>query len=81
MTKITFGPALPWSFSEFFLISPEQTVKLIRLTNSESELNLYIFHNFPKTLDRSITFNNVILKNTQTEPQKYIILFNETNNI
>ena len=32
-------------------------------------------------LDRTITFNSVTLKNTQTEPQKYIIFFNETNNI
>ena len=29
----------------------------------------------------TITFNSVTLENTQTEPQKYIIFFNETNNI
>ena len=29
----------------------------------------------------TITFNSVTLKNTQTEPQKYLIIFNETNNI
>ena len=32
-------------------------------------------------MDRAITFDSVTLKNTQTEPQKYIIFFNETNNI
>ena len=32
-------------------------------------------------LDRTITLNSVTLKNAQTEPQKYIIFFNETNNI
>ena len=32
-------------------------------------------------MDRAITFSSVTLKNTQTEPQKYIIFFNETNNI
>ena len=28
-----------------------------------------------------ITFNSVTLQNTQTEPQKYIIFYKETNNI
>ena len=32
-------------------------------------------------MNRRITFNSVALKNTQTEPQKYIIFLNETNNI
>ena len=32
-------------------------------------------------MDRAITFYSVILKNAQTEPQKNIILFNQTNNI
>ena len=32
-----------------------------------------IFNHFPKNLDSTITFNSVTLKNTQTEPQKYII--------
>ena len=36
---------------------------------------------FPKNQDRTITFNSVTLKNTQTLPQKCIIFFNETNNI
>ena len=40
-----------------------------------------IFYNFPKNLDRTIIFNSVTLKYTQTEPQKYINFFNETNNI
>ena len=35
---------------------------------------------FSKKLGRTITFNSVTLKNTQTEPKKYIIFFNETNN-
>ena len=57
--------------SFFFLISPEKTVKLISKVNQQSVLNLYIFHHFPKNLDRTITFNSVTLKNTQTEPLKY----------
>ena len=32
-------------------------------------------------LHRTIAFNSVILKNTQTEPQVCIIFFNKTNNI
>ena len=40
--------------------------------NQQSALNLYIFHHFPKNLDRTITFYSVTLKNTQTEPQKNI---------
>ena len=43
--------------------------------NRQSVLNLYIFRHFPKNLDRTITFNSVTLKKTQTEPQKYIIFF------
>ena len=39
-----------------------------------------IFHNFPKNLDRTVIFNSVALKNTQTEPQKYILFFQRTNN-
>ena len=49
--------------------------------NQQSVLNVYIFHHFPKKLDRTITFNSVTLQNIQTEPQKYIIFFNETDNI
>ena len=54
----------------FFLTSPEKTVKLISKVNQQSLLNLYIFHHFPKNLDRTITFNSVTHR---TEPQKYII--------
>ena len=43
--------------------------------NRQSVLNLYIFHHFAKSLDRTITFNSVTLKNKQTEPQKYIFFF------
>ena len=67
-------------FLPFFLISPEKTVKTSEV-NQQSVFNLYIFHNFPKNLDRTITFNSATLKNTQIEPQKFIIFFNETNNI
>ena len=58
-------------FQWFFLISP-QTVKLISKVNQQTVLNYYIFHHFPKNLDRTITFNSVTLKTTQTEPQKCI---------
>ena len=51
------------------------------MVNQQSVLNLKIFHHFPKNLDRTITFNSVILKNAQTEPKKNIIFFNQTNNI
>ena len=30
-------------------------------------------YHFPKNLDRTTTFNSVSIKNTHTEPQKYII--------
>ena len=36
-----------------------------------------ILHNFPKTLDRTITFNSVTLKNTQTELKRKIFQQNE----
>ena len=36
---------------------------------------------FIKSLNISIIFNSVTLENTQTEPQKYFIFFNETNNV
>ena len=39
-----------------------------------------VFHHFPKNKDRTITFDSFTLKNTQTEPGKYYILFNKTNN-
>ena len=52
-----------------FLQKKKTTVKLVR-----SVLGVSIFHHFPKkNLDRTITFNSLTLKNTQTEPQKYII--------
>ena len=44
--------------------------------NQQSVLNLYIFHNFPKNLDSTITFKSVTLKNTQTVSQKYMIFIN-----
>ena len=64
-----------FSFSEFlffgcFLISPEQTVELVIKVNQQSVLNLYIYSII--FLHRTITFNSVTVKNTQTEPQKYI---------
>ena len=61
-------------FQSFFLISPEKNSKTSEV-NQQSVLNLYIFHHFPKNLDRTITFKSVTLKNTQTECQKYIIFF------
>ena len=56
----------------FFYLQKKTPVKLERLTNSLYSLNIY---HLPKTLDRTITFNSATLKNTQTEPQKYIIFF------
>ena len=57
-----------------FIISPEKKNSKTSEVNQQSVLNLYIFHQFPKNLDRTITFNSVTLKNTQTEP-KNILLF------
>ena len=77
------GSDLNWSFSEllFFIIFRKNRKN--SKVNQQSVLNLYIFHHFPKILDRTISFNSVTLKNTHlsTEPQKYIIFFNETNKI
>ena len=56
---------------------PSKTSKV----NQHSILNLQTFHHISKNLGRTITFNSVTLKNTQSEPQKFIIFFNETNNI
>ena len=68
-------------FQCFFLSFSELLkVKLVRV-NQQSVSNLKIFHNLPKNVDRTITFNSVTLKITQTEPQKCIISFNETNTI
>ena len=57
---------------EKVFFSPEKNSKTSEV-NQQCVLNLYIPHYFPKYLDRTITFNSVTLKNTQTEPQKYII--------
>ena len=62
-------------FQSFFSIKYLQKNSKTSEVNQQSVLNLYIFHHFPKSLDRTITFNSVTLKNTQTEPQKYIIFF------
>ena len=74
---------MTWSFSDFFkifsefffLISPE-TVKLVigKPTFCIESLNIL---SFTKNLDRAISFYSVTLKNTQTEPQKYIIFLNK----
>ena len=50
----------------------KKALKMTRKNSKTSEVNfnLYIFHHFPKYLDRTITFNSVTLKNAQTEPQK-----------
>ena len=62
-------------FQSFFL-------KSLQNNSKTSKINLKIYHHFPKTLDRTITFNSATLKNAQTEHLKYIyIFFNETNNI
>ena len=54
-------------FQIFFLLYlQKKTVKFISKVNQQSVLNLYIFHHFPKHPDRTITFNSVTLKNTQT---------------
>ena len=50
------------------------TVKLVIQNNS-------LYKYFIIFLQRTITFNSGTLKNTKTEPQKYIFFFNETNNI
>ena len=56
-----------FSFSKrfffFFNISRKKNSKTSEV-NQQSVLNLYIFHQFPKNLDRTITFNSVTLKNT-----------------
>ena len=70
-----FFSELFFFFFFFKLISPEKNSKTSEV-NQQPVLNLYIFHHFPKNLDRTITFKSVTLKNTQTEPQKYIIFFN-----
>ena len=68
---ITYDP----EFRAFFNISRtnSKTSKL----NQQSVSNLYIFHFLPKNLDRTITFNSVTLKNTQTEPKNYFFQRNK----
>ena len=51
-------------FQSFFLISPEKNSK----TSKANQLSVL---NFPKNLDRIITFYSVTLKNTQTEPHNF----------
>ena len=58
-----------------FLISAEKTNSKTSYVNQQSALNLKIFHHFSKILDRTITFNSVTFKNTQSEPKKYIIFY------
>ena len=65
--------------SVFFNISRKNSITSIKV-NQQPVLNLEIFYHFPKNLDRTIHFNSVTLKNTQTEPQKYFF-FQQTNNI
>ena len=55
-------------FQSLFFISRKNS-RAIKVSQ-QSALNLYIFHHFPKNLDRTITYHTVTLKNTQTEPQK-----------
>ena len=56
-------------FQNFFFIISRINSKTSE-ASQQSVLNLYIFHHFPKNLDRTITFKSFTLKNTQTEPQK-----------
>ena len=73
-----------WSFSELFFFFFSELYFFFNISRKNSKtsevnqqcvLNLNIFHHFPKHLDRTITFNSVILKNAQTDPQKSIIFF------
>ena len=64
-----------WFFFVLFFNISRKNSKTSEV-NQKSVLYLYIFHNFPKNLDRTmITLNSVTLKSTQTEPQKYTIFF------
>ena len=60
-------------FQCFFNISRKKHSKTSDV-NQQSVLNLCISYHFPKNLDRTITFNSVPLKNTQTEHQKDFFL-------
>ena len=60
-------------FPELFFFNISRKNSKTSKVKQQSVLNHYIFHHFPKNLDRTITFNSVTLKNTQTEPQKYTI--------
>ena len=66
-------------FRAFFYISRKNSKT--SEVNQQSVLNFYIFHHFPKNLDKTITFYSVTLKNAQTEPPKKYYFFNQTNNI
>ena len=79
MTTGHFQSFFSFSFSELFFFNISRKNSKTSEVNQQSVLNLYIFHHFPKNLDRTITFHSVTLKNTQTEPQFFF--FNETNNI
>ena len=62
-------------FRAFFFFNISRKNSKTSRANQQSVLN------FPKNLDRTITFYSVTLKNTQTEPQRNIIFFIKTNNI
>ena len=64
-----------FSFSELFFFIISRKNNKTSEVNQQSVFNLYIFHHFSKNLDRTITFNSVTLKNTLTEPLKFIIFF------
>ena len=49
--------------------------KYLQKKNSKPSVKSLNILAFPKNLDRTITFNSVTFKNTQTKPQKYIIFF------
>ena len=72
--KMTFSELFFLIFEAFFFNISRKNSKTSEV-NQQSVLNLNIFHHIPKNLDRTITFNSVTLKNTQTEPIKYIIFF------
>ena len=62
-------------FQSFFFNISRKNSKTSEV-NQQSVLNLYIFHHFPKNLDRTITFYSVTLKNTNRTSNIYIIFFN-----
>ena len=52
----------------FFSIS--RTISKTSKISQQSVLNLQIFHNFPKNLHITFTFNSVTLKNTRDKTSK-----------